>query len=48
MSELFDKEYANKVYDYANNFYLNKDNFMNSIFVNCLTSIIEVIKIIEN
>ena len=48
MSKLFDEEYANKLYNYAHNFYLNKDNFMNSIFVNCLTSIIEVLKIIKD
>jgi len=48
MSKLFDEEYANKLYNYAHNFYLNKDNFMNNIFVNCLTSIIEVLKIIKD
>lgn len=44
--EFFDKEYAEKIYDYANDFYLNKDNFFRNKWINCLTSIIEVFKIL--
>lgn len=46
--KLFDNDYANKLYDYANKFYLNKENFSRNTWVNCLTSIIEVMKILNN
>ena len=45
-SELFDKEYAEKLYKYADDFYLNKDNFYPNKWIVCLTSIIEVFKIL--
>lgn len=48
MSKLFDKEYAIKLYDYADQFYLNKDNFYPNKWITCLTSIIEVFKILNN
>ena len=44
--ELFDTDYAEKIYQHANNFYLNKDNFYPNTWIVCLTSIIEVFKII--
>jgi hypothetical protein len=46
--ELFDNDYATKLYKYADDFYLNKDNFMQNLWINCLTSIIEVFKILYN
>jgi hypothetical protein len=46
--KLFDAEYATQLYNYANNYYLNKDNFAPSTWINCLTSIIEVFKILNN
>lgn len=45
--ELFnDVEYAEKIYNFANDFYLNKDNFTPNTWISCLTSIIEVFKIL--
>ena len=46
--KLFDNDYANKLYNYANEFYLNRENFSRNTWVNCLTSIIEVMKILNN
>lgn len=44
--ELFNKEYAENIYKYADDFYINKDNFYPNKWVVCITSIIEVLKIL--
>lgn len=46
--DLFNKNYAEKLYQYADEFYLNKDNFTPNLWISCLTSIIEVFKILYN
>ena len=46
--KLYDKDYATKLYDFANNYYLNKDNFSIYTWVSCLTAIIETLKILKN
>lgn len=47
-SELFNKDYAEKLYQYADEYYTNKDNFTPNMWISCLTSIIEVFKILYN
>lgn len=46
ISGVWGEEYANKIYDYAKDFYLNKDNFFPNKWIVVLTSVIELLKLL--
>jgi len=48
ISGVWGEQYANDIYDYADKFYLNKDNFFPNKWITPLTSVIELLKLIEN
>lgn len=46
ISNIWGEEYANKIYDFAKEFYLNKENFYPNKWVVVLTSVIELLKLL--
>ena len=44
---LWGADYANRIYDYAREFYVNKDNFYPNKWVVTLTSVIELLRLIN-